>query len=190
MKNSLKKTAIGILLALALTASATMAQENDKRDSAPIPGFEYEGVETSAGTLDLLNVVQWGETLFLQNAGDAQTNLLTVSMNRSALRIVPIDGERQNGDEVLGGTWLLTICRANRAIGTIFGEVTGGVTNVRNSRGTKNPTARQTRITLRTTGGTGELEQIGKQNITGTFEATTSIVGNKRNIVGTLSFNF
>ncbi|MGI8788517.1 MAG: hypothetical protein ACR2HG_12230 [Pyrinomonadaceae bacterium] len=189
MKNTLRKTAVIILLALALTASATPAQENNKRDGGAVPWLVYDGVETSAGTYDSLNAMQWGETFYAQNAGDAQTNCLTVSINHSTARIVPIDGERQNGDEVLSGNWSLTVFRANRAVGTIFGEVTGGVTN-KSDRQTKNSTVRQIQITLRTTGGTDEFKQIGKRNIIGTFDAVKNIVGEKPNIVGTLSFNF
>lgn len=185
MKNTMKKIALTVLLTIISMAGATPAQENVKSDLL----LEYDGVETFAGTSDPINSILWGETFYMQNVSYSQTNCLNISINSSTERVIPIDGEVQNGDAVLGGNWSLVVSRENRVIGTIYGEVTGGVIH-EIVRTIKDSTVRQTRITLRTTGGTGALEGIGKRHIIGTFEAATSLVGSKRLVNGAFSINF
>lgn len=194
MKNSIKKMTLAVFLTLISMAGATPAQKTIKSNLliANIKSdllLEYDGVETFAGTSDSINSILWGETFSMQSVSYSQTNCLNISINSSTERAIPIDGEGQSGDGVLGGNWSLTVFRENRVIGTTYGEVTGGVTHEAAGT-TKDPTVRQTRITLRTTGGTGALEGIGKRHIIGTFEAATNLVGSKRLISGTLSINF
>ena len=181
----MKKMALIALLTLISMAGATPAQKNIKSDLL----LEYDGVETFAGTSDSFNSILWGETFSLQSVSYSQTNCLNISINSSTERVIPIDGEVQTGDTVLGGNWSLTVFRENRVIGTIYGEVTGGVTH-ETAGTTKDSTVRQTRITLRTTGGTGALEGIGKRHISGTFDAATNLVGSKRFVNGAFSINF
>ena len=181
----MKKMALTVLLTLILIAGSTPAQKNIMSDLL----VEYDGVETFAGTSDPINSILWGETFSMQSASYWQTNCLNISINSSTQRVIENDGEVQNGDEVLGGNWSLAVFRENRVFGTIYGEVTGGVTN-ETVGSIKDSTVRQTRITLQTTGGTGALERIGKRHITGTFDAATNLVGSKRFVNGAFSINF
>lgn len=158
---------ISMLTALILTIAA---QAQIKDDIAP--ALVYDGVETSAGTLDEISGVRYGNTFVLRSTGEWDSRYLTVSINHRAVF---------RGIGVTGGVWSLTVFNENGYSGTIYGDViSGDIRDLTDDKG--KIIGKQTQIKLIAIGGTGnfaneKFEQIGRNLEMLTALATLEIKG-------------
>ncbi|MGI8640666.1 MAG: hypothetical protein ACR2MG_12070 [Pyrinomonadaceae bacterium] len=180
----MKQTSAKIAAILILTmcfSSAAMAQT--KSDETLALFRFYTGVETSAGTLDVINTMRWGNTFTLTGFSewDTETHCLTVSLNY--FNSLPEGG----GFTVLGGTWSLVVFRDEAYAGTLYGEVTGGaITFIQNADG--ETIAKQIKVKLRTTGGTGVFAKRKFKSVNGIYSAATNFKTNQT--TGNLNLNY
>ena len=141
---------ISILSALIFTIAASAQNIDDKR-----PPLVYDGVETTAGTLDEISSVRYGNTFILRSNGKFNSRYLTVSINHRAMF---------KGVGVTGGAWSLEIFdETGGYTGTIYGDVVSGdIQDLLDDKG--NVIGKETQINLVATGGTGDFtnEELGK----------------------------
>ncbi|MBV9211889.1 MAG: hypothetical protein JOZ52_14705 [Acidobacteria bacterium] len=115
----MKKFAYTIALMLVLVGSAFAQKPSD--NGTVYAGFSfYEqmgGVETSAGTVDLEDNVTWGKTIAVRG----ETSDFNAHLNLKG-----VNQDVNNGNEIIGGTWSLTIYKGGVFQGVLFGEFIGG----------------------------------------------------------------
>ena len=175
MKNQIIKIAMMIILAAGLMTATVSAQNKLGGDISA--ATIYNGIETSEGTRDHLSGFQYGNTFVMTGTGEYDSLHLTVSINSQ---------EMFQGVGVTGGAWSLVVFRGVY-LGTIYGEVmSGDIENITDKEG--KIIGKQTRITLRATGGTGNLDTDEILKLNGSFDMKTDSLSKETTAIAKLNF--
>lgn len=138
----------------------------------------YNGLETSAGTVDHISGYRYGNTFVLTATGEYDSRHLTVSLNSQEMFV---------GVGVTGGAWSLTVIRDGVYLGTIYGEVmSGDIENIVDEKG--DIVGKRTRIDLQATGGTSNLDTDEIRKLHGSFDMRTDSGTLETNAIA--KFNF
>jgi hypothetical protein len=123
-KKVYKKMILIVATFVLLTGAASNATFAQSEKADPIvAALFYYGVETSPGVLDPDSSIRYGNTFVLSSTGEWETRHLTVSLNYYAS--LPNGG---NAFTIMSGTWsLVTYNNDAQYVGTLYGDVTGGV---------------------------------------------------------------
>ncbi len=176
MTKQMTKIAMMMVLAIGLMASAATAQNKD--GGGVSAAVVYTGLETSAGTLDPISGFSYGNTFVLSSTGEYDSRHLTVSINSQ---------EMFQGVGVTGGAWSLTVFRDGVYLGTIYGEVmSGDIENITDKE--DKVIGKRTRIILRATGGTGNLDNDETLKLHGSFDMRTDSLSKETTAIA--KFNF
>lgn len=162
---------INIVLTAVLTlyAASAVAAQNNNPDSSVILADLYTGIESAAGTCEMMfTATCYGNTFVLNSFGKAETRHLTVSLNY--FNSLPNGG---NGFAILGGTWSLVVIRDGQYVGTIYGDVKDG--SIVFPQNENEPSAKITTATLRITGGLGSFETRRRKKTSVTLNLSTHL---------------
>ncbi len=150
-----------LILILVVGANVGLAQNKLGEDFSA--ATVYTGLETSAGTLDPVSGLRYGNTFVLSSTGEYDSRHLTVSINSQEMFV---------GVGVTGGAWSLTVIRDGVYLGTVYGEVmSGDIENIVDEKG--EIIGKRTRIELQATGGTSNLDTDETRKLTGSFDMKT-----------------
>ena len=164
------KIAAVIILAIGLTTSAAAQSKTTSVLTQIIP---LTGIETAKGTYEPLTNTFYGNSFVLNNLGESEAHLFTVSLDYSRT----LDYTCEHCDvvsrfPVIGGSWSLVVFRNNVYAGTLFGKVSGGAIDTITNRNGE-PGFRQMQINLQATGGLKSFAGSRSANISGVYEAIT-----------------
>ncbi len=178
------KLLINIVLIGALTAYAAsaVAAQNNNSDSSVILADLYTGIESAAGTCEMMfTATCYGNTFVLNSFGKAESRHLTVSLNY--FNSLPNGG---NGFAVLSGIWSLVVMRGGEYFGTLYGNVENG--SIVFPKNENEPGTKITTATLRMTGGLGSFENRRRKKISVTLNLVTHLTS--RQTTGHLDLSF
>ena len=151
------------ILILILAVGANLVAAQNKLGGDISAAVIYNGLETSAGTVDPISGFRYGNTFVLSSTGEWDARYLMVSLNSQEMFV---------GVGVTGGAWSLTVIRDGVYLGTIYGEVmSGDIENLTDKDG--KIIGKRTRIELRATGGTGNLDNDETLKLNGSFDMKT-----------------
>ena len=108
-----------ILLTLALAIALVIPMAIPVAASSPPVNLTVQGYEIFAGIVSGGN--RYGATFVAQVSGGGYNGALTVSTNYNGAAPVP-GGE----NDIIGGSWTLTLSQNGKYSGTIVGKITGG----------------------------------------------------------------
>ncbi len=176
MIKQMTKIATIIILAIGLLTSAA-AQGKTNGDLVQI--IPLTGIETAKGTYEPMTNMFYGKSFVLNNLGESETHLFTVSLDYSnslAYWCEPCDA--LNSFTVTGGSWSLVVFRNKVYAGTLYGKVSGGTIDaVMNRNG--EPGFRQMQINLQATGGLKSFAGESSATISGVYETITDTSSNE-----------
>ena len=121
----MKKRILLVLLTLALAIALVIPMAMPVAASGTTLNLSVQGYEIFAGIVSGGN--RYGATFVAQVAGrdndnKTYTGALTVSTNYQGA--APVPGEHNN---IIGGSWTLTLTQNGKTVGTIVGKITGGL---------------------------------------------------------------
>jgi len=146
------------------------------------------GIETASGTFEPMTNMFYGNSFVLNNFGESETHLLTISLDYScSLAYWREHCDALNSLPVTGGSWSLVVFRNNDYAGTLFGKVSGGAIDAVTNRNGE-PGFRQMQINLQATGGLGRFAGRRSANISGAYETITDTSSNET--TGNINFTF
>ncbi len=185
MIKQMTKIAAIIILAIGLITSAAAQTKTNGILAQSIP---FTGIETAKGTYEPMTDKFYGNSFVLNNFGESETHLLTVSLDYScSLDYLGKQCESNSHFPVTSGSWSLVVFRNNVYVGTLYGKVSGGAIDAVTNRNGE-PGFRQMQINLQATGGSGGFAGKGRTNISGIYETITEASSNQT--TGNINFTF
>jgi len=185
MIKQMTKIAAVIILAIGFTTSAAAQGKTNFVLTQSIP---LTGIETARGTFEPMTNMFYGNSFVLNNFGESETHLLTVSLDYSnSLAYWCEYCDALNSFPVTGGSWSLVVFRNNVYAGTLFGKVSGGAIDAVTNRNGE-PGFRQMQINLQATGGLKSFAGKRSANMSGVYETITDVSSNQT--TGNVYFTF
>ena len=173
-------TSVVAILILAAGVLTSVAMSQDKGGVGFAPAGYYTGVESSAGTLEPISGVTFGNTVVLNSFGEWETYCLSVSLDYSTTQFVP------NSFIATGGTWSLVVFREGVYFGTIYGTISSG--NILVAENVNGDPIQLTQLQLRGTGGLGSFERNSVRDISGYLNTITDL--RSKSVAGSVELNF
>lgn len=159
MNKQISRTILILILAVGANVGLAQNKLGDDFSAATV----YTGRETSVGTLDPVSGFSYGNTFVLSSTGEYDSRHLTVSINSQ---------EMFQGVGVTGGAWSVTVISDGVYLGTIYGEVmSGDIENITDKE--DKIIGKRTRLILRATGGTANLDNDETLKLNGSFDMKT-----------------